>query len=400
MISDIKYITIMPINVIINGVVAGVCMENIVIGIVSADRDYCKALGLSLMSVCDDFIIRYYETGRFVSEWGSYNGEGEYCDSFDLILWDGREIEDTFGGKMIYLAEKASQVRQDHREKKFSLYKYCGATAMTSAIFEIYTSLTGRGTAFIKKDAVDLIAVGSWEGGAGCTTVTLAVAQELRRFHGSRILIISLETIESTSKYFDYVPEVKSIGEYLYRVLPERILSPDRPSPFLESYVVRDLYGIEAFAPSRGINPVSGLCEGDVQKLLATIIDSGRYDAVLIDMGTCLTKAAVAVMEMADKICFVCRDTKVSHREEVYFGHIIFCSGEATLAKAIRLTNGYRGPGSAAAGDGKGENGFVSERASARAFDTSVSGNEPEQLMLEGAFGEDIRKLALHLLKR
>ena len=372
-------------------------MENIVIGIVSADQDYAKALGLSLLSVCDDFLIKYYETNNFISDWN----ERDITDQFDLILWDGREVEDTYGGKLILLAEKASLVKKDFHEKNFSLYKYSGASAITSELFEIYSCLTGRGTVFIRKDTVSLIAFGSWEGGAGCTTVTLAVAQELCRFHGDRILIVSLETIESTSKHFGYVPEIKSIGEYLYRVLPEAIISDDadteKTAPFFESYIVKDLYGIEAFAPSRGKNPLSELTEEDIQKFIATVIDSGRYDAVLIDMGTCLSKAAVAVMEMANKICFVTKTAQVTRREEMYLGHIMYCTGEDTLSKAVRLTNMVKEDSGAVGEDDKN---YVNERASARAFEFSVTEYEPEQIMLEGAFGEDISKLALQLLKQ
>lgn len=376
-------------------------MENIVLGIVSADQDYCRALGLSLLALSDDFLIHYFDTKNFVRECN--RDEGDFMEQFDLILWDGKEIEDTYNGHLIFLAEKASLVKKDYQNQKFSLYKYCGASAMTSALFEIYSCLTGRGVVFIPKDLVSMIAFGSWEGGSGCTTVTLAVAQELCRFHGNRILVLSLESVESTAGHFDYVPEIKSIGEFLYRVLPEKIIdagsaSQEKTVPFFESYIVKDLYGIEAFAPSRGKNPISELSEEDMQKLVATVIDSGRYDAVLIDMGTCLTKAAVAVMEMADKLCFITKNQQVTRREEMYLGHVMVCAGEETLSKAIRLTNMVKD----ASTDNKeeGSRHYVNERARARAFEFSVAKSEPEQIILEGAFGEDIRKLAQQLLRR
>lgn len=372
-------------------------MENIVIGIVSGNASYCKALGFSLMSVCDDFIIKYYDTRHFISEWNSYQGEGDFNERFDLILWDGKEMEDSYGGNLILLAEKASMVRKDFTNKRFSLYKYCSAAALAAALFEIYTCLTGRGTVFIPKDSVSLFAFGSWDGGCGCTTITLAVAQELCRFAGDRVLVISLETIESTPKHFVSAPDIKSIGEYLYRALPEESLTGDRTMPFIESYIVKDLYGVEAFAPSKTINPLTGLGETEIQKLIASLIDGGRYDAILIDMGTCLTKAALAVMEMANRICFVTRSHVVTHREEMYLGHVVFCVGEEVMGKSIRLTNLCRNrPDTAAVQESEP---FLNAKAYVRSYEGAAQDSEPEQLILEGAFGEDIRKLAGQLLE-
>jgi len=375
-------------------------MENITIGIVSTDKDFAKALGLSLMAVCDDFIIKTYETRLFVSEWNAYKGEGDYSREFDLILWDGREVEDSYRGNIIYLAEKASQVRMDFNSGKFSIYKYCGAPAMSASIFEIYSKLTGRGRVLVRKDKVNLLAFGSWEGGCGCTTVALAVAQELRRFRGKKVLILSLETIESTTRYFGFVPELKCIGEYLYRVLPDETITGEKTTPFIESYIMKDLYGIEAFAPSMSRNPLADLSEKDMQKLVAGLIDSGRYDAILIDMGTCLTRAATAVMEMADRICFVTASLSQSRREEMYMGHVMVSTGEDTLTKAVRLTNMWGGGDAPEDKTRPSHEQFVSLGMKARRSEDIISSGESRQLVLDGAFGDDMRKLTGMLLRR
>lgn len=372
-------------------------MENITVGIVSGNRDYGKALGLSLMSVCDEFIIHYYDARRFISEWNAYKGEGLYTGRFDLILWDGPEMKDSYTGNIVYLAEKASLVRRDFAAKKFSLYKYSGGAAMAAALFEIYTCLTGRGTVFIRKDSVRLFAFGAWDGGVGSTTVTLAVAQELRRFHGSRVLVLSLEAVESTARYFQIAPEMKRIGEYLYRVLPEESLTGEKTMPFLDSYIVRDLYGVEAFAPSGSSNPLPALGVDEIQKFLASLIDNSRYDAILIDMGTCLTKAAVAVMEMADRTCFITGEEAVTHREEMYLSHVVLCADEGVLGKAVRLTN--RSGGREGQRDDAEARHFISSRTFVRSFENAETGDEPRQLILEGGFGEDIRKLSVLLLE-
>ncbi|MDO4870005.1 MAG: hypothetical protein Q4A65_06980 [Bacillota bacterium] len=362
--------------------------ENISIGIVSASRDFARALSASLLSVCEDFLIKIYETREFVREWGENNAR------FDLILWDGREIEDTYRDNIVYLAEKASLVKMDVEARKFSLYKYSGAAAMSAAIFEIYSSLTGRGAAFVRKDKVRLFAFGSWDGGAGCTTLSLAAAQDLRRFHRGQVLLISLESVESTRRYFQCVPELKSIVEYLYRIIPEEKLTPNRQMPFLDSYLMKDLYGVEAFAPSRGGNPLPDLSPDEIQKFIASIIETGRYDYIIVDMGSTITKAALAVMDMADGCAFVTASRAVTGREEMYLGHILACLGEDVMRKSMRITNK-----ASTLGVSGGSESFINVRTAVRAFSRRESDVEPEQLILEGAFGEDIRNLAVMLLK-
>ena len=376
-------------------------MENITIVIVSKDREFSKALALSLMAVCDDFIIKTCDTKLFVSEWNAYEGEGDYTAKYDAVLWDGNEIEDTYRGNLVHLADKASQVKMDFKNQRFSIYKYCGAPAMGAAIFEIYSSLTGRNAVFVRKDKVGIFAFGSWEGGSGCRTVTLACAQELQRFRRKKILLLSLETVESTPRYFAVAPELKSVGEYLYRVLPDQSITGENSTPFIESYIVRDLYGIEAFAPSRSLNPLTALDGREMQKLIAVLVDSGRYDAILIDMGTCLTQSASAVMEMADRICFVTGSPELTKREEMYLGHVLVSTGEETMVKAVRLTNMCDGGASPPSSDKKGaaETQFVALRTTARRFERTADFEEPNQFVLEGDFGEDIRRLTGLLLK-
>ena len=82
----------------------------------------------------------------------------------------------------------------------------------------------------------------------------------------------------------------------------------------------------------------------------------------------------------------------------MYLGHVMVCAGEETLSKAIRLTNMVKDASTENKEDGGRH--YVNERARARAFEFSVAKSEPEQIILEGAFGEDIRKLAQQLLRR
>ena len=88
-------------------------MENIKLAVIVADREYGRALGLSLVDVYKNFTVTLYQSEPAQKE----------LAGFDLILKDaGQRAE--IGGRVIGLVEKPSLTDQDYGEKRFFLYKY------------------------------------------------------------------------------------------------------------------------------------------------------------------------------------------------------------------------------------------------------------------------------------
>ena len=83
----------------------------------------------------------------------------------------------------------------------------------------------------------------------------------------------------------------------------------------------------------------------------------------------------------------------------MYMGHVLVCTGEGTLAKGIRLVNMYSGAESSEGDNGGANEHFVSRRMNARRSEEMEGMGETEQFVLEGVFGEDIRKLTGMLLR-
>ena len=370
-------------------------MENINIAIVSDDKEYGKALTLSLLSICRDFVIRNFDSRRFISQWASHRGREAYYNTFDLVLWAGQEISEAYGGNIIYLAEKPSMVRRNTREKKYCLYKYSPAGSMVASIFEIYTALTGRKAYAIRRDEVSIFAFTSYAGGTGCTTISLAVAQELCRFCGKKVLYITLEDVESTGEYFRCSAGTKSTTEFLYRLLSQPISSQGEELPFLESYVVRDLYDIEAFAPSAGKNPLRELKRDEIQKFIASLSDSGRFDAIVMDLGSCLTEAGAAAMELAESLCLVAGGG-ITKREERYLSQAICMCGEKIAGRFIRALNDRQSE----AVDQVNEEGMAIIERQVRVAKMRGQGinSGMREILLEDKFGEDIRNLTRQMM--
>lgn len=326
-------------------------MENISVAVITDDREYGRALGLSLLSVCRSFIIKVILKENFTQILEElYSDNRMLSEEYDLILWDGTEAEDVYGGNLILMTEKPSMVRRDYRDRKFSIYKYDSAQIMVGNLFEIYAGLTGRKPVNVRKNNVRLFDFASCAGGSGCTVMAMAVCQELCRFHGARVLYLSFEEIESTGEFIDNARSTSPLSHYLYMLLRdnssgnhiERDLLDDsrlRQSSFLESYIVRDEFGIEAFAPAGGKNPLAELDSRETVIFLSALIDSGRYDAIVTDTGNHLGEAAVVCAEMAEKICFVTAGNVNEMREEQFIQHLIFSCGESIIEKILKIRN-------------------------------------------------------------
>lgn len=373
-------------------------METIFLAIVTDDREYGKALSLAMLSVCRNFIIKIFKAEEFFEN---------RCRA-DLILWDGEEARSSYGGKIVYLAEKSSDVRSSPSGKKFCIYKYGAAIGIVASVFEIYEALTGRHAVNLKQQEVRLFACASAAGGMGCTTIAMALGQELCRFHGKRTLYLSLEEIESTGAYFKHAKEAKGAGVYLYQLFKQSAMHwvenslADVNAPFLEGYIVKDDYGLEAFAPTQGRNPLRELNPEELHKFIAALIDIGRYDVILMDLGSWLDQSGIACLKLAERICFVAACQGISagigDREEQYISHICNHCGSKINKKIIKVCNPVS-KGGARQEKREGEKpGAVPSMDISRCHTMALDGNV-RKIMLEGAFGNEVRLLAEKMME-
>lgn len=265
-------------------------MENISLLIVTDDKEYGRALSRAILYLCSRVLIRLAEKEEFFEKVREA-GEVAVLDSADMILWDGQEAEQVYGGKIVLLSEKPSMAVRNPGEKKFCIYKYSQAQVIVAALMEIYGSLAEKRSVNICRRQTSLLAFASCSGGCGCTVLAMAAAQELCRFAGKRVLYISFEEAESTGDFMICPPGIKGVGMYLYYLFKNETAtlrsgkSSERQLPDMDSYIVKDDFGLEAFAPTGGRNPLKELSAGEVEAFIASVIDSGGYDVIVMDLG-------------------------------------------------------------------------------------------------------------------
>ncbi len=312
-------------------------MEYLNIAVVSPDETYNRTLCMSLLHSCRQLNITAYTSRQFVLAWAEHQGSGAFYDCFDLILWAGDEICDSYSDNIIYLTDRLSLVNMDYNGRRFALFKYEPTNDLVSLLFDIYSCLTGRSVSLVKRDNVIVLAFASCAGGTGCTTIARAVCQELVRFRGKRVLYLSLEEVESTGDYMTVPQEIRTEGEYLYRLLGKE------KAPFPESYLMQDVFGVRSFAPAAGRNPFRELSIADMQRLLSALMDSRLFDVIVADVSTCLSEAAIGLMEPAGHICLIAPASEPSCRERNYMKQLKSSCGEGICERIVRFDRRFGG---------------------------------------------------------
>ena len=298
-------------------------MENIKLAVITEDREYGRALGLALVDAYKSFTVTLYKSEPLHKSLGA----------FDLVLTDqaGEKAEDN----RICLVEKPSQTDRDYERRRFSLYKYSNVRQMAADLLFIYSFLTGRKVIPIKNQQAKIIVFCSAEGGAGCTSAAMAFAREMKRFHSKKVMYLSMEEMESTLEYMEPFPEGRSISEYLYHLFEQE----DASMPFIESFLVFDQYGIDAFLPSPGRNVLKTLSAEEMQYLIGAALDTGKYDFLVVDAGSSLDTASLCCYEMADHICFIADQERPAQKELRMMEYLTFLKGEKLIGRMVKILN-------------------------------------------------------------
>jgi len=330
-------------------------MENVSLTLVTDDMDYGRAVSRAMTHLCSQMSVRIIgKDDFFILE----KQQSEHsCVPADIILWDGAEAEEAYGGRIVLISEKAALARKNFADERFCIYRYSTAQVMIASVFEIYSALTGKTAVHVNRGQARLLAFSSCRGGTGCTSLAVAVGQELSRFRGMRVMRISLEHVESTGDFAGEYAGIKGAGVYLYhlfkndkknKLLSEGVNDSGKSGyPIVDSYIVRDEFGVEMFAPTNGRNPLRNLTEEELDVFVAALIDSGRYDAIIMDLGNNLDDIDISCMEMAHRICLVSTGDSGDSRENGYLQHLIRCCDERVTDKMVRVEN-------MAAADGSG----------------------------------------------
>ena len=355
-------------------------MENIKIGLITDDREYGKALGLALVDVYRNFTVTLFKSVPLHNE----------LDKMDLVLADSTD-ELNISGKNIQLVEKQSMINKDYDAHIYKLYKYSNVRNLAGELLFIYANLTGRKAVPMRNANARIVAFGAVEGGTGCTSAAMAFAQEMSRFHGKKVIYITMEELESTMEYIDKDASGKNISEYLYYLFNSE---GDQHFPFIESFTVTDKYGVNAFLPSPGRNLLNSLSKDEMQFFVGAVLDTGGYDLMVIDLSNNLGKPAITCYEMANNICLVTKSNSVKYKEDRFLEYFMFLKGEKILERMGKIVTFSNGETETA-------NSEILRTVCNLPYDPDAFSvcNGVREIRSDGSYGSKIRQLAEAVLK-
>ena len=258
-------------------------MERIRIQIQTKDTYYGSVLQRVLTRHYRGFVV------QVTDELGKTTGH------FDLRLTDEKEAAKD---GVILLVETPAEEDLDERAVPRRLFKYTTARQMAGKLLKLAGEK--RGHIIRAGEEGTVYAVAASRGGAGCTTLALALAGELAMAHGAEVLFLSMEQILSgASRPGSAGGTAQDLREHLLRYLDEE--APPDPSPALW----RDDRGVYRFTHSAGENPLISL-EGDVMTAwVSHVIGSLGITHVVADTGNLLTEASCALIRGAERLLFI-----------------------------------------------------------------------------------------------
>ena len=299
-------------------------MDIIDIGLIVEDIEYGRALCAALALNQRNLSVKLYEKNEDLVFEGAH----------DIIVCD-RKIQREIN--YVRLSEKKAECEQDPEERSVVIYKYSSVKSIAAAILDAYSIFTGRKVISVKRADVNILVFCSWQGGCGCTSVSMAMAQEMKRFYGRKVLYISLEEIESTALYMKNDPEKGTLSEYLYYLF----YGKEKVCRNTENFLITDTYGIKAFCPTAGRNPLKQLKKEEFIIFINSVIESGIFTDIILDAGNSAGDTAEWARSISQKTCIVFEEENGNTKKDAFIKLLISSDVKDNDPDPLMICNKY-----------------------------------------------------------
>ncbi|MEX1029519.1 MAG: AAA family ATPase [Paenibacillaceae bacterium] len=202
---------------------------------------------------------------------------------------------------VILLSEAQSQEIADHPNQ---VYKYRPLNQLLDQVLNIYYERKGdvRLNTSVSEAKPRVIAVYSASGGSGVTTLSVQLSEFIASL-GKRVFYLNLETIhgmlssskDATMTRFTQVLYMIKSGQPLLGKL-HQLLQSDHAGHY------------DLFHPTRYSREWLEYEREDIQLLLHALKHTGRYDVIIIDVGSSLFSHTIGALEYSDEIFWVIPD--------------------------------------------------------------------------------------------
>ncbi len=284
---------------------------NIKLAIADENEEYIERL-LNVLKDYDDLSISVYTYKK--------NLEKALSEKyFDVLLFDMSVYEEQVSlGKTslgIMLLDETEDVLAGYNDFP-KIKKYQRINKIYKKILDLYADKSGNKGILSNQKKSKAIAFYSPIGGAGKTTIALASAVRLALM-GYKTFYLNLEDIASETFYLPQTGE-KGVSEILSSLGAD--VNFQMKLQGLMQVRDENLFYLNHFDTP---NDIYELDSGEIEELVYSILKTGLFDFLLIDMGTSLDEKAVKVFEAADHVVIIEKpDTISAGKLEFFFRQI------------------------------------------------------------------------------
>lgn len=304
-------------------------MKTIRICLMTKDPEYGTALSRSLQLQCKFFSIQMEEKRQ------ENQGNELEKDEYDIFLTDDMNLS---AKKTVYLSEDPASAWIEPQSESFVIYKYQHVGNISTVLRLAHSVYSQTEMLSDETEQVNIISISASSGGVGCTSVALGICQELTRFHGKKVLYVSLEEFESTAIYFPSSNvESTNISRFLYSILNDK----NAARWVADGYMQKEQYGISAFHPAKGRNPLRELSGCEFVKFINHVTKDKVYTDIVLDCGNGLDGSIVSAFELSNWVFHISGKNPDSSRKEAYLRTVAHRAGRIDSFRTSDVHNFY-----------------------------------------------------------
>lgn len=259
--------------------------RKIEIALLIKDKEYLNAISNSILRNSKDFLINaFYCRDLQGIDHDLFDANAIVLTDlpykeFDSLIPEHRE-------KVVFLLERMGKSGREIEDTEYDicrLYKYSDSNVIISRIFTKYRMLNG--VSFAREESAGyarckLLLVKSVSGNSGNSSISLAIGDELMRFYGKKVLIISFDEFCIFDGFAVKSQDVKSVRRLTYLLNRYGAEHVD-----IGEFLNYDKFGVAFFNCPQEINYLSSIESGELRELFETIELSSaiEFDFIIAD---------------------------------------------------------------------------------------------------------------------
>jgi MinD-like ATPase involved in chromosome partitioning or flagellar assembly len=352
-------------------------MKTINVYLDTNDSDYNLALAKSLLQHSKCFTIQADSPQMEQEEW-------------DIYLTDNMNAS---AERIVYLTEEPSLATVNEETSCYILHKYQHIGYISNILRLAHSDYSKSEMLSDETENANIICICATSGGTGCTSVSLGLCQELTRFHGKKVLYISLEEFESTLTHFpDAHHEANNITKLVYSILNLNGGCNSTPA----AYISKNDFGVSAFHPARGRNPLRDLTGNEFIKFINHITKEKLFTDLVLDCGNGLDSSILSAFQLSAGIYHVTGKNPDHNRKSTYLRTV---ANRLTTKNATGIMDVHNFYVENEVEDGSP---LIDDRKHKLTIEQDYSSfdiiNECYVISLDKMFGQGIRNLAQHVI--